>query len=157
MRDLQLPSRPRRLRVIVGNSMSDFPNVRPWVELQDMRDLVYLQVLGQPTLVIGNADLAAEFLDKEPAKTSYRMSSSVVELSGQAFDFAFMPYSQWWRDHCRIFWQQFFPFVTARCRPIQEVKTRTFLTKLLESPSQVQNHIRNLFSTIMLKVVVVRR
>ncbi|KAI0641987.1 CyP450 monooxygenase [Trametes meyenii] len=155
MRGLPLPPGPPRLPIF-GN-LFNIPRIRPWLGFRDMRkeygDLVYLQVLQQTMIVIGKATLATEFLEKHSANTSDRARSPVIELSGQDFNTGFMPYGQWWRRHRRVFWQHFQPNVATKYRPIQRSKVHVFLLRLLKSPSHSRRHIRNLFTSMMLKVV----
>ena len=43
-------------------------------------DILHLNVLGDSTVVLGNAELALEYLEKRSAVTSDRKQSALVEL-----------------------------------------------------------------------------
>ncbi|KAH9847890.1 CyP450 monooxygenase [Lenzites betulinus] len=152
---LSLPPGPPRWPLI-GNWF-DMPQYKPWVQFKKMRltygDVFYLKVLNQGVLVIGSAQLAIEMLEKRSANSSDRPDNTALELSGQEFNMVFMPYGQRWRQHRRIFWQHFRPAVISKYYPIQQAETRRFLARLLQSPLQLKDHIRILFSGIMLKIV----
>ncbi|KAI0641999.1 CyP450 monooxygenase [Trametes meyenii] len=151
-RDLALPPGPRPWPVL-GN-VFDVPKLNPWLGFWDMgKRFVYLQVLGQPMIIINDAELAMELLDKRSANASDRVPNIVLELSGLGFNLAFMAYGRRWRHHRRVLWQYFHPTAAANYRPVQRDCARTFLFKLLESPSRLENHIHNAFTETMLKIL----
>ncbi|KAI0373886.1 CyP450 monooxygenase [Pilatotrama ljubarskyi] len=116
-------------------------------------DMVYLRVPGQPLLVIGGAHLATEYLEKHSTNSSDRPTSPAIKMSGQDFNFGFMPYGPWWRRHRRAFWQYFHPATAVHYQSIQRASTHGFLIKLLESPGRLKNHIRWSLTATMLKVL----
>ncbi|KAJ3008327.1 hypothetical protein NUW54_g3194 [Trametes sanguinea] len=151
-----LPPGPRR-SPLIGNLFNAPRARKPWVAfrhlMQTYGDIVYLEVLGRRMLLLGNPSDILEFLDKRSSITSDRAYSPLISLAGQAYNFGFMPYGQWWRRHRRMFWQQFHPGVVSRYWPIQKSRTHDFLVKLLEQPTSCQKLIRYCFSTTALKVV----
>ena len=58
------------------------------------------------------------------------------------WEFGFMPYGQWWRDHRRAFWQHLNPRAIDIYRPIQVAVMRKLLLKLLQTPEHFREHIR---------------
>ncbi|KAI0675578.1 CyP450 monooxygenase [Trametes maxima] len=153
--NLALPPGPRPLP-IVGN-VFDVPKLRPWLGFWDLGKkfggIVYLQVLGQPMVILNNAELAIDLLDKRSANTSDRAPNIVLELSGLDFNLAFMAYGRRWRHHRRVLWQYFHSGAVANYRSIQRDRAHVFLWKLLQSPSQLENHIQNAFTETMLKTL----
>ncbi|KAL7280060.1 hypothetical protein ACG7TL_006475 [Trametes sanguinea] len=125
------------------------------MELGSMRtgDLVYLDVLGQDVVIVGNHRLIDELLEKRSANTSDRPHSYVLPLIGNDVAFSTMPYGQWWRDHRRAFWQIFHPKAIQGYRDIQQVYTRRFLRKLVETPEQFKQHSRYVFGAATLKIL----
>ncbi|KAM5536769.1 hypothetical protein V8D89_009487 [Ganoderma adspersum] len=152
-RGRSLPPGPIRLP-IVGN-MLNIPRSRQWVGYRDLShelgDVIYLQVLGQPIVVLGSADAIFEYLDKRTANTSDRVQSPMTELSGSSLNFGFMPYGQWWRRHRRAFWQQFHPNPVRQYQHTQESITQVFLQMLLENPSRLKQLLRFNFASVLLK------
>ncbi|KAI9058131.1 cytochrome P450 [Trametes sanguinea] len=151
-----LPPGPPR-SPLIGNLINAPRARKPWVAfrhlMQTYGDIVYLEVLGRRMLLLGNPSDILGFLDKRSSITSDRAYSPLISLAGQAYNFGFMPYGQWWRRHRRMFWQQFHPGVVSRYWPIQKSRTPDFLVKLLEQPTSCQELIRYCFSTTALKVV----
>jgi len=65
-----------------------------------------------------------------------------------------MPYGEYWREHRRLFHQEFHPTATLRYRP-QEVKgTHQLLRRLLNTPDDWMSHLRQyVFWTSLLLTV----
>ena len=121
---------------------------------------MYLEVLGKPMLVLSSPDVMNELLEKRSAKTSSRTQTPLISLyvyillassgqtdvkrrrAGQAFNFAFLPYGQWWRTHRRMFWQHFHPGKMTSYWPVQREITRKFLAKLLDKSANLQKAIQ---------------
>ncbi|KAI0715664.1 cytochrome P450 [Cerioporus squamosus] len=140
-----LPPGPPGLPVI-GNLL-DFPDTSaPWLGYRDLSrrygDMTFLRVLNQFILVLGNADVAFDLLEKRSNIYSSRPESTMVRLGGWDWVFAFMPYGQRWRQHRRAFWEYFRPSALSTFRPAQEEGVHRLLSGLLESPHKVDEHIR---------------
>ncbi|KAI0670966.1 CyP450 monooxygenase [Trametes maxima] len=138
-------------------SVFSMPKFKPWEGFRDMcaqyGDIIFMQVPGQSMLVLSSANSAIEYLEKRSANTSDRPQNPVVELTGQSFNLAFMPYGAQWRAHRRTFWQHFHPGTVSKYRPIQRASAHRFLARLLDSPSHLKQHIRHAFSATMLKAL----
>ncbi|KAI0333736.1 cytochrome P450 [Cubamyces sp. BRFM 1775] len=138
-----LPPGPRPWP-IVGN-LFDLPRFKPWRKCLEFTEqygsIVYLQVLGEPMIIVGDPDVAHELLNKRSANTADRPRNPIVELSGQDVNFAVLPYGEWWRRHRRSFWQQFNPNVTSRYLSIQREGAHKFLASILASPSRLRTNI----------------
>ncbi|RPD62594.1 cytochrome P450 [Lentinus tigrinus ALCF2SS1-7] len=131
---------------VIGNLL-DFPDPStPWLGYRDLSrrygPMTFLQVLGQSILIIDSADVAFDLLEKRSSLYSSRPESTMVKLGGWDWVFAFMPYGQRWRQHRRVFWEYFRPSALPALRPAQEEGMRRLLSGLLESPSNVYEHIR---------------
>ncbi|KAI0667746.1 cytochrome P450 [Trametes maxima] len=128
---------------------------KPWLGFRDLAsrygDVVYLEVLGRPILVLSDPCTISDFLDKRSANSSDRAASPLLPLAGQAYNFAFMGYGQSWRRHRRAFWQHFHPGVVQDYWPVQRAVTHNFLGKLLDRPHEFKDLIRYTFSASVLK------
>ncbi|KAH9889918.1 cytochrome P450 [Cubamyces lactineus] len=139
-----LPPGPPRLPII-GN-MLVMPKWKPWLGFRDLSQkygpIMYMEVFGKPMVILDSPDTMNELLEKRSSKTSERIKTPLIPLAGQAFNFAFMPYGQWWRSHRRMFWQYFQPAKVSNYWPIQREIIRKFLVKLHDSPADLQRLIQ---------------
>ncbi|KAI0631915.1 cytochrome P450 [Trametes polyzona] len=150
-----LPPGPKRLPFI-GNLL-DLPRWKPWLGFRDLfvrhGKIVYLEALGQSILVLGNPADILELLEKRSANTSDRTVSPLITLAGQGFNFAFLPYGQYWRRHRRVFWQHFHGTAARNYWPVQRAAARDFCLKLLDRPTELRDLIRYNFSAPVMKIV----
>ncbi|KAL1943795.1 hypothetical protein VTO73DRAFT_3613 [Trametes versicolor] len=132
------------------------PNKNAGVDYRELSDkygdLVYLDVLGQPILLLGTHDIAMDLLDKRSALYSDRVHSPMADLSGFDWVFSMIPYGPWWRRHRRAFHQFFNPNAVAQLRPTQQIQVNHFLHRLLETPEQSTEHIRHMFGATVMRV-----
>ncbi|KAI0330489.1 cytochrome P450 [Cubamyces sp. BRFM 1775] len=137
--------------------MLSMPTWKPWIGFRDLSrtygDVVYLEVLGRPIIVLGTPGVIMEFLDKRSAITSDRAESVLMELVGQENNFSFMSNDNRWRRQRRAFWQHFHPSVIPKYHQIQREATRKFLLRLLEAPERFQDIIHYVFSAAPMKAV----
>ncbi|KAI0697654.1 cytochrome P450 [Cerioporus squamosus] len=150
-----LPPGPGALP-IVGN-LYNAPNFKPWEGYRDLcdeyGDIVHLRFFNRHVVVLGSPEVIFEFLDKRSVNTSDRDQTPLVELTGSNINFAFMPYSQWWRRHRRVFWQYFHPGAIGQYQPVQRETAHRFLLKLLRDPDNFVEHIRYTFTAAMTKIL----
>ncbi|KAJ8468878.1 hypothetical protein ONZ51_g9347 [Trametes cubensis] len=149
-----LPPGPPRLPII-GN-MLVMPKWKPWLGFRELSDkygpIMYMEVFGKPMIVLNSPDIMNELLEKRSAKSSRRIETPLIPLAGQAFNFAFMQYGQWWRSHRRMFWQHFQPAKVSDYWPVQREIIRKFLAKLHDTPSDLQRLIQYNVTAATMKV-----
>ncbi|KAL1943796.1 hypothetical protein VTO73DRAFT_3614 [Trametes versicolor] len=153
-RRLPLPPGPRPLPFI-GNVL-DMPRNNTGAEYRELSDkygdLVYLDVLGQPILVLGTHEVAIELLDKRSTLYSDRVHSPMVDLGGFDWVLTMIHYGPWWRRHRRAFHQFFNPNAIKLLRPMQRSQVNHFLHRLLDTPEQFTEHIRHLFAATIMRI-----
>lgn len=66
---------------------------------------------------------------------------------GWGWNYAFMPYGAWWRDHRRAFNQYFNASKVINYKPKQLKASRKLLSHLLKMPNDFVAHVR-LYVTI---------
>ncbi|RPD61613.1 hypothetical protein L227DRAFT_55550 [Lentinus tigrinus ALCF2SS1-6] len=103
---------------------------------------MHLRFFGVHIVVLGSPEVIFEYLDKRSVNTSDREHTPLIELTGAELNFAFMPYSQWWRRHRRAFWQYFNPGAIGQYQSVQRTTVRKFLLKLLRDPDNLVEHVR---------------
>ncbi|KAJ3516368.1 hypothetical protein NLJ89_g1159 [Agrocybe chaxingu] len=153
-RFLPLPSGPPGLPLI-GN-VYDIPHDYAWHTYAEWAekygDIIYLNVIGNETILLNSAKAAIEILDKRSSNYSDRPRMVMAdELMGWEWDFAHMPYSDFWRRHRRAFHQFFQPRNLASLYPVQMQTTLTLLEQLSKTPDQFVDHIRQYVGSAVLR------
>lgn len=67
---------------------------------------------------------------------------------GWDWSFAFMAYGPWWRRHRRAFHQYFHPAAAEAYQPAQMLEVRRMLQRLLDTPGDFHQHIRQYASSV---------
>ncbi|KAI0336743.1 CyP450 monooxygenase [Cubamyces sp. BRFM 1775] len=149
-----LPPGPPGLPIL-GNLL-DVPTANveeKYRELNDkFGDVVYLNALGQPMLVLGTHNAAVDLLEKRSAVYSDRAYSPMVDLGGFDWVLTLLRYGLRWRRHRRMFHQFFNPNVVTQYRPVQRAGVAQFLSRLLSTPDELREHIRNLFAATIVRI-----
>ncbi|KAJ8501721.1 hypothetical protein ONZ45_g12057 [Pleurotus djamor] len=150
---LPLPPGPPSTPVI-GN-LFDTTNEKPWLLYDEWfnkyGDIVHINVLGQPIVILGSKRRTFDLFEKRSSKYSDRVRLPMLnELSGWHFNFAFMSYGPWWRRHRRLFHKYFHPNTVTQYQSIQTRESHAFLRRLFDTPDDFLHHIRQTFAgTIM--------
>lgn len=99
-------------------------------------DLIYIEMLGQPIIVLHSRKVTSDLLEKRASNYSDRTKTPSVEMLQLNWSFGMRDYGQYWKDERRIFHQH---YCSARLReyyPAFEEQSRVFLRGLLERPSE---------------------
>ncbi|KAI0704090.1 cytochrome P450 [Earliella scabrosa] len=151
-RRLQLPPGPKPC-LVLGNVL-DMPRTHLGREFQEMSrkfgDLVYLDFLGQPMMIVGSYKVAHELLDRRSANYSSRPTSVMIRLAGLSFISVLKEYGSEWRQHRRLLHQWFNSEVVVQHRPVQLKITRNFLRGVLKSPSDLYSQLKFSFAATTL-------
>ncbi|EIW53604.1 CyP450 monooxygenase [Trametes versicolor FP-101664 SS1] len=123
---------------------------------QDMNkkygEVVYLDVFGQPMVVLGTHESAVELLEKRSANYSDRMHSVMAALSGWEWALPLIPYGLFWRRNRRAFHEFFHPGIVPDYRTIQLEAARGLLRHLLQDPTHYTEHIRYAFGSSIMRI-----
>ncbi|KAI1790187.1 cytochrome P450 [Ganoderma leucocontextum] len=148
-----LPPGPPSLPVI-GNLLN-MPRRSAWFTYKELSrrygKLVYLEVVGRGVLVVDDADIALELLEKHSAIFSSRPESTMVNLTGLEWGLVFTPYGSLWRRQRRLFWQHFNPGVVHKYFPMLQQSARDLLSRLLVSPEKLSEHVRYTLGSSVIK------
>ncbi|KAL7281056.1 hypothetical protein ACG7TL_004358 [Trametes sanguinea] len=139
-----LPPGPKPLPLI-GNAL-DFPATDWGQAFRDLTlkygELVYLNMAGQPIVLLGTHEAAVELLEKRSSIYSDRNQSTMVSLTGWDWLMAAFTYGPWWRRHRRAL-HQFFTLAALRSYgPMQELEARRLAYRLVKDPDHFLAHIR---------------
>ncbi|OJT02809.1 O-methylsterigmatocystin oxidoreductase [Trametes pubescens] len=152
---LPLPPGPRRLP-FVGN-VFDMPKQYAGADFRALTDkygdMVYLDVLGKPMLVLGTHDIAHDLLEKRSAIYSDRVQSTMIDLGGFDWVLTMIPYGPWWRRNRRAFHQFFNPNAVVELRSMQRAQVNHFLHRLLSAPDEFSEHIRQYVSIFSVRYI----
>ncbi|KAI0698594.1 cytochrome P450 [Cytidiella melzeri] len=155
-----LPPGPKRWP-IVGN-LYDLPKPdgeRPWVIYREWGriygDIVFLQVLGTPMLIISSAVVALDLMEKRSSLYSDKPASVMDELTGWDFNVGLMPYGQRWRSIRRRIHQYFNKIVSPQHRAKQTTEVHAFLRRCLTSTGKQLDPllVRQTMAAIIVDVV----
>lgn len=115
-------------------------------------DLVYLDVCGQPMIILGTHEVAVDLLDKRASIYSDRQYSSMGDLTGFSWLLGTMPYGQKWRGVRKGFHQYMNPDAVKQYRSIQEREARKLLSRLLEDPKRFSEHGRYALGAAIIRI-----
>ncbi|KAI0350839.1 O-methylsterigmatocystin oxidoreductase [Trametes cingulata] len=150
-----LPPGPTPLP-IVGNLL-DMPTKRLGPAFRDMAkkygDVVYLDILGQPMIILNSYEAAVAILDGRSANTSDRPPSLMAELSGYSWQFVLQGYTLAWRQRRKDFHGAFHPNAIIQFQPIHLRECRRFLQRLLVTPENFAPLARHVFSATIMDAV----
>ncbi|KAL0931244.1 cytochrome p450 oxidoreductase [Colletotrichum truncatum] len=147
---LPLPPGPKPLP-FVGN-IRDLPKrgtfgAHHWVKFKDLYGPISsVQVMGKTIIVVNDADMASEIFEKRSTTFSSRAKLTVAgDLVGWKDSTGGLPYNNTWRVHrkhmARIIGSK---TSTAQYDKLQEEEAGHFLLHLLESPQNLEDHIKRL-------------
>ncbi|KAH9939661.1 cytochrome P450 [Epithele typhae] len=149
-----LPPGPRPLPFI-GNFLDVPHKNRPAVyrDLNDKYgDVVYLDVLGQPTVILGSHAAAVDLLEKRSSIYSTRRVPPMAEISGFDWFFVMSPYGDRWRRTRRAFHEFMHAHAVPRHHHVMDAEVRKYLLCLLDDPARYRDHTTQLFSAVVLRV-----
>ncbi|KAH8823464.1 cytochrome P450 [Flagelloscypha sp. PMI_526] len=128
-------------RPIIGNLL-DLPTENEaqtyYAMAKQYGSLVYMSVLGNNILVVNDLKSAHDLFEKRSKNYSDRPFSPM----GWAWSFGHMPYGEAWKIHRKMFTRHFQSSVVHRYWPTQTKETHKLLRKLLVSPDQLTDHLR---------------
>ncbi|KAJ8475189.1 hypothetical protein ONZ51_g6728 [Trametes cubensis] len=154
LKGLRLPPGPKPLPII-GNAL-DVPTEMMGQRFREMTekygDVVYLDALGQPMIILGSHEAANELLEKRSANYSDRVPSVMRLISGWEWTFVLMPYGQEWRRRRKEMHQFIHPNAVAQYQPLQQRETVKFLNRLLNQPEDFLHHVRHSFASTIMRV-----
>ncbi|KAI0332177.1 cytochrome P450 [Cubamyces sp. BRFM 1775] len=155
-RGLSLPPGPRPWPLF-GNLFNAPSSSKPWLGYHklcsEFGDVVYLEVLGRPMVILGSPEVMMEFLERRSAVTSDRTESALMSIYGQKNNFGFLRYGQLWRRLRRDFWQHFHSGVVPSYHPMQESFIRKALVRFLDQSADTKAVIHYAFAGTILKFV----
>ncbi|KAJ6475954.1 cytochrome P450 [Mycena vitilis] len=152
-----LPPGPPGLPLI-GNLL-DVPKSQEWLAFMKMSqkycsEIISLNIAGNTVIVLNSLAAVDALLEDKSAIYSDRPEFPMLnDLVGYHWHFAFMRYGPWWREHRKVFVQQFQPSEVVLHRPAELHAARVLLQQLLESPARRERHLRHMAAMVILSTV----
>ncbi|KDQ25158.1 hypothetical protein PLEOSDRAFT_1057573 [Pleurotus ostreatus PC15] len=134
------------------------PSEHQWVKYHEWSkkynsDIIYLNVLGNPIVVLNSYKAANDLLGVRSTLYSDRpLSTMLNELLGWKTLLSFLPYGHAWRARRRAFWQEFNSERSTNHRPKQLWYSRDLLRRLLEDPKRFLHHIDYTLSATIIAI-----
>jgi len=153
---LPLPPGPKKFPLI-GN-MLDMPTSFEWITYRKWckefnSDIIHLDVAGTSIVVLNTAEAATDLLEKRSSMYSGRPRLPMAnELMGWDYNFGFMDYGDYWRQHRRLMHRSFHPTASLRFRPHELKATHGLLRRLLDEPDNLIGHLRYMAGETVLSI-----
>ncbi|ESK95269.1 cytochrome p450 [Moniliophthora roreri MCA 2997] len=125
--------------------MLDVPAKKPWVHYANWAkiygDIMHLEAFGDHLIIISNAMLANDILERRSRMYSGRPYPGVGELTGWNFALTLQDYSETWRKNRRTWQQNFRPDAVVQQHSAITQCVGIFLRNLLQTPENFMCHI----------------
>ncbi|CAA7266278.1 unnamed protein product [Cyclocybe aegerita] len=155
-RQLPLPPGPPGLPLL-GN-IFDIPKVNYWERYlawsyQYGSDLIHLNILGSPAIVINTYKAANELLNGRSLTYASRPAMPMMnDFTGFSWHVAFMPYGNKWREHRKFLHRYFQTSEQLKYRSPSVSVSRRLLQNLLNEPRNFVSHLRLLSGSLILSI-----
>ncbi|KAF5309876.1 hypothetical protein D9619_010560 [Psilocybe cf. subviscida] len=140
---------------IIGNA-HQMPSHRPWLVFSAWKrlygNIIHLNVLGKPIIVVNSAKIAQDLMDKRSSIYSDRPISVMAELCGYYNTFGMAPYGDEWRKQRRLVVHDFSPSMTPRYYGLQETAARILVRNLAAMPESLRSEVQLRIGMIILRV-----
>ncbi|KAG2054867.1 cytochrome P450 [Suillus hirtellus] len=153
---LPLPPGPPPLP-FVGNVLGVDPD-HPWLAYSkwgtEYGELVYTRLFSQDVIIINSERVAHDLLDRRSHNYSTRPPGviRVLDFFGVEFSSIFLPYSDRWRLHRRIFHQAFRLEAAPSFRPIQMRNAHNLILNLLAYPEVYGTHFHTFSTSVIMSI-----
>ncbi|KAJ7628751.1 cytochrome P450 [Roridomyces roridus] len=155
------PPGPRPLPII-GNLLQmpkdyEWKTFAEWTKAQfgpkKYGDCVYVQILGQPIVILGSLSAAHDLLSQRSAIYSSRPRLVMAgELAGFAQAMPLMPYSSHFNALRRLIHKELTGTVLQKYWSLHEDESRLLMDKVLASPDEFLDSIRHYSGSVILRV-----
>ncbi|EIW75950.1 cytochrome P450 [Coniophora puteana RWD-64-598 SS2] len=141
---------------LLGNTLAidaekPYETFEAWT--REYGDLVYCRLFGQDTLVVGSESVARDLLERRSSNFSDKTMLGAAELLGLDRLSAFVPHTDHWRLHRRVFHQAIRQDAVARYRPAQLRAAHELCRNIFLAPRAYVEHLTLHAGAIILATV----
>ncbi|KAG1845248.1 cytochrome P450 [Suillus tomentosus] len=142
----------------VGNVIGIDPD-HPWLAYSrwatEYGEIVYTRLFSQDIVIINSERVAHDLLDRRSHNYSTRPPGLVhiLDFFGHDYSTTFLPYSDKWRLHRRIFHEAFRLEAVSSFRPIQMRNARSLILNLLASPEVYGTHLHTFSTSTIISIM----
>ncbi|KAI5120722.1 hypothetical protein M0805_006428 [Coniferiporia weirii] len=115
-------------------------------------DVIYMNALGRPFIVLNNINHAQELMDKQGSVYSDRPRMVYIFEMVKLRSVTLLPYGNLWRLHRRLLQQYLNPRAVTSHQPLQTNEARSLLVKLLDDPEDFSMQIKKFAASTILSV-----
>lgn len=119
---------------------------------KEFGDLIYLEALGQPMLILNSSARTTDLFDKRALNYSDRPHVALTELLDVSWSFGNLDLGPKWRMERGMLTHFFRPAALPRYRPILNEEIKIMLKKVTETPSELLEHIHDYLGTIITRM-----
>ncbi|KAL3458739.1 putative cytochrome P450 oxidoreductase OrdA-like protein [Aspergillus heterothallicus] len=152
-----LPPGPKPLPLVGNLRDLPAPDTEEWVHWLKHKDLYgplsTINVFGQRLVILNEARLAIDLLDKRSAMYSDRPSMPFAKLAGWGDGVALLEYGKRFHSYRKHMHREIGSKVgVARFNEVQETEVGRFLLRLVDKPQDLVAHARRLAGAVILKI-----
>ncbi|KAF8872237.1 cytochrome P450 [Infundibulicybe gibba] len=143
---------------LIGNAL-EIPTRTSWLTYAKwaetyQSDILHAEALGQHIIILNSHEAATEILERRASGYSGRPTIPMLELMDWVdFNASLLPHGEQWQRHRRVFQQNFRKAAVVQYEPIEMRKVRQMLRGLLETPNDLQAHIRTVAAAMIMAIV----
>ncbi|KAL0957070.1 hypothetical protein HGRIS_003167 [Hohenbuehelia grisea] len=152
-RQYKLPPGPKP-RWLIGNDINQH---KTWVHYAELAKtygpIMHLSSYGTHFVVLSSEKVVRDLLDRRSSLYSDRPLNPMFEFLGWDWSLSFMPYSDKWRRHRRVFHESFRQEAMLQWNSLQLKKLRESLRLIDEDPSNFSRYYRMLTASVIMSAV----
>ncbi|RXW19280.1 hypothetical protein EST38_g6577 [Candolleomyces aberdarensis] len=133
------------IMVLTGSRISSNSSSNVSILAYNCCDIMYLEALGQPIVVLNSLSRATDLYDKRGATYSDRPYLPILDIMEMNWSFGLMPYGTKWCQHRRPFHQLVNSNALPKFYPVFSKEIIVLLWKLHKSPKDFLKHIQFFF------------
>ncbi|KAH6908264.1 O-methylsterigmatocystin oxidoreductase [Coprinopsis sp. MPI-PUGE-AT-0042] len=135
-RHLPKPPGPKGVPFI-GNALQ-IAHGKSWETYRDWAkqygDIIYLDVIGQPVIVLNSIKVINDLLEEKAMNFSDRVQTPSLAMLRFEWNFGICDYGNYWRENRRVFHRYFSAGQLDKYYPVLEEQSRVFLQRLSAEP-----------------------